>query len=149
MFIEQYFNHDIFSLLFLLSVLGFYTVLNFMIFKGACLYFLEWQDSNPEAELKVRKWNGADFFHEIVQSNYIYLLFWYWFTDIGSIFIQRTLCINVVSHFPPLQLLRLLMLLLFGRTTYHSCFKVVDYNGMYIVLIFSPFCLHAVQYTDV
>ena len=57
-----------------------------MIFKGACLYFLEWQDSNPEAESKVRKWNGADFFHEIVQSNYIYLLFWYWFTDIGSIY---------------------------------------------------------------
>ena len=82
LFIEQYFNNEIFSWPLILSAVGFYTVLNFIIFKTACIYFLEWNEN----EQGLKQWKPSDLFHEILQSNYIYLLFWYWFTDIGSIF---------------------------------------------------------------
>ena len=82
LFIEQYFNNEIFSWLQILSAVGLYTVLNFIIFKAACIYFLEWNEN----EQGIKKWKASDLFHELLQSNYIYLLFWYWFTDIGSIF---------------------------------------------------------------
>jgi hypothetical protein len=82
LFIEQYFNNEIFSWLLILSAVGFYTVLNFIIFKALCIYFLQWNEN----EQGVKQWQVSDLFQELLQSNYIYLLFWYWFTDIGSIF---------------------------------------------------------------
>jgi hypothetical protein len=29
---------------------------------------------------------GVDLFYQIFNNNYLYLLFWYWFTDLGAIF---------------------------------------------------------------
>lgn len=59
----------------------------FCVFKAMTEYFLDWDkiEEGPTADIK-RKNRRLLLFNYCVQSNYIYLVGWYYLIDMGSIY---------------------------------------------------------------
>ena len=84
---EQYFNGQIFSWGLLVSAVCVYTLGHLIFHKYLCDKFLVWNAVVGETEndrLK-RKSRRMMLLNNFISHNFLYVFFWYWFTDMATI----------------------------------------------------------------
>ena len=85
---EQYFNGKIFTWTLILSFLLLASVIMYCGFRYLIEWVLIWDkvSGEREADKIKRKKRRMILINTVIQHNYLYLLFWYWFADLGAIF---------------------------------------------------------------
>ena len=86
--LEQYFNPKIFTWQLLISCFLLVTVGMFMFYRFILDRVLVWDKISGErdADKIKRKKRRMVLINNLIAHNWLYLIFWYWFTDIGTIF---------------------------------------------------------------
>ena len=86
--LEQFFNPEIVS--FSLLCAGIFLLLNslYLISNQAALYFFDWdpiEATGQQGRLREKSRRLA-LLSTLAENNYLYLIFWYWLIDVGTIF---------------------------------------------------------------
>jgi hypothetical protein len=88
-FIEQFFNADMFTWPLFNSHLSSLILGLFMYYKLMTEYFLEWDtiEGPNEQQIMMKKRNRKFLLvNTVVSNNYMYLIVWYYFIDMNSIY---------------------------------------------------------------
>lgn len=85
--LEQYFNSQIFSWALLTCAVYAYTLGHVIFHKFLCDKLLVWDavEGDTENDRVKRKSRRMMLLNQFISHNYLYVIFWYWFTDMATI----------------------------------------------------------------
>ena len=114
--IEQYFNSQIFSWGLLISAVYTYMICNFAFFKFINENLLVWDkvEGDTEGDQIKRKNQRMILLNYVIKNNYMYVIFWYWLTDMQSILPTS---FDVTFAF----------LVYFQQSLVLSCYSIIEY----------------------